>query len=82
MMNQLLDKGAVICAVFAGTDEEGYRYVIGSRSEDVRSISKTLNSTLEGRGGGKPEMVQGTLHGKEEELRAWIQKKARMLKDE
>lgn len=48
-MNQLLDKGAVICAVFAGTDEEGYRYVIGSRSEDVRSISKTLNSTLEGR---------------------------------
>ncbi len=30
MMNRLLDKGAVICAVFAGTDTDGYRYVIGS----------------------------------------------------
>ena len=72
MMNQLLDKGAVICAVFAGTDEEGYRYVIGSRSEDVRSISKTLNSTLEGRGGGKPEMVQGSVKGTEDAVKEII----------
>ena len=40
--------------------------MIGSRSEDVRSISKTLNSTLEGRGGGKPEMVQGSVKGTED----------------
>ena len=72
MMNQLLDKGAVICAVFAGMDEEGYRYVIGSRSEDVRSISKTLNSTLEGRGGGKPEMVQGSVKGTEDAVKEII----------
>ena len=72
MMNQLLDKGAVICAVFTGTDEDGYRYVIGSRSEDVRSISKTLNSTLEGRGGGKPEMVQGSVKGTEDAVKEII----------
>ena len=65
MMNKLLDKGAVICAVFAGTDADGYRYVIGSRSEDVRPISKALNSAFEGRGGGKPEMVQGSMKGTE-----------------
>ena len=63
MMNRLLDKGAVICAVFAGTDTDGYRYVIGSRSEDVRPISKALNVAFEGRGGGKPEMVQGSVKG-------------------
>lgn len=63
MMNKLLDKGAEICAVFAGTDEEGYRYVIGSRSEDVRPLSKMLNTTFQGRGGGKPEMVQGSVKG-------------------
>ena len=63
MMNRLLDKGAVICAVFSGTDTDGYRYVIGSRSEDVRPISKALNVAFEGRGGGKPEMVQGSVKG-------------------
>ena len=68
MMNKLLDKGAEICAVFAGTDEEGYRYVIGSRSEDVRPLSKMLNTTLQGRGGGKPEMVQGSVKGTRTEI--------------
>ena len=68
MMNKLLDKGAEICAVFAGTDEEGYRYVIGSRSENVRPLSKMLNTTFQGRGGGKPEMVQGSVKGTRTEI--------------
>ncbi|MGN1267164.1 MAG: alanine--tRNA ligase-related protein [Dorea sp.] len=68
LMNLVLDKGAKICAVFAGTDESGYRYVLGSKTEDVRSLSKKLNDTFSGRGGGKPGMVQGTLNGKAEEI--------------
>ena len=72
LMNLLLDKGAKICGVFAGTDDEGYRYVIGSRTEDVRPIGKVMNEAFEGRGGGKPVMVQGTLCGKKEEMeKAW-----------
>ena len=72
LMNLLLEKGAEICGVFAGTDEEGYRYVIGSRTEDVRPIGKMMNDAFEGRGGGKPVMVQGTLCGKKEEMeKAW-----------
>lgn len=70
-MNLILDKGAKICAVFAGTDESGYRYVIG-RNEDVRPISKKLNEAFAGRGGGKPEMVQGTLKGKEVQIREML----------
>lgn len=68
LMNLLLDRGAKICAVFAGADDTGYRYVIGSKSEDVRPLSKKLNTQFEGRGGGKPEMVQGSLQGKKEEI--------------
>ena len=56
--------------------------MIGSRVFSLRELVRELNAEFGGRGGGKPEMVQGTLHGEEEELRAWIQKKARMLKDE
>ena len=63
LMNLLLERGAKICAIFAGNDEEGYRYVIGSHSEDVRVISKKLNEAFQGRGGGKPRMVQGSLKG-------------------
>ena len=58
-----------ICMVFAGDDASGYRYVIGSRSEDVRPVGKMLNEAFNGRGGGKPEMVQGSLTGTEEDIR-------------
>lgn len=60
----------------AGKTKTDYRYVIGSRILDVRSVARELNSAFDGRGGGKPEMVQGTARGSEEELRAWLLKKA------
>ena len=69
LMNLLLDKGAKVSAVFAGTDENGYRYVIGSREIDVRPLSKKINTAFSGRGGGKPEMVQGSLNGSKEEIK-------------
>ena len=78
LMNLVLDEGHAMCAVFCGNDETGYRYVIGSRTMNMQSLVKELNQQFEGRGGGKPEMVQGSLKGTEDELRAWIQKKARM----
>lgn len=70
LMNLVLDRGAKVCAVFAGDDKAGYRYVIGSRTEDVRPISKKLNAAFESRGGGKPEMVQGSLKGTKDAIRA------------
>lgn len=69
LMNLVLGSGKRICGVFAGNREEGYRYVVGSRQEDVRPIAKELNEQFQGRGGGKPEMVQGSLKGTEEALR-------------
>ncbi len=67
-MNLLLEKGAVTCAIFAGDDKKGYRYVIGSRKEDVRPYGDQLKS-LGGRGGGKAEMIQGSIQAKEADLR-------------
>ena len=37
--------------------------MIGSRTQDLRAFSKMLNAAFEGRGGGKPEMVQGSVKG-------------------
>ena len=76
LMNQVLEKERILCGVFSGTDKEGYRYVIGSKEMDVRSLAKELNAAFDGRGGGRPEMVQGSINGKEDEIREWILKKA------
>lgn len=69
LMNQLLHRGAEVCGVFAGKDGSGYRYVIGSQTGDVRPLCKKLNEAFQGKGGGKPQMVQGTLTGCEDEIR-------------
>ncbi len=82
LMNQVLDAGHGVCAVFSGGKDEKYRYVIGSRQLDLRKLVKELNMEFQGRGGGKPEMVQGSLHGKQDELRVWMKEKVRILENE
>lgn len=72
LVNLRLKKGAKMAAVFSGNEREGYRYVLGSRSLDVRKNGKLLNEAFHGRGGGKPEMVQGTVQGKREEIEAFL----------
>ena len=72
LMNKILDKEVGTAIVFAGNDESGYRFVIGSRSQDVRQIAKEMNTALNGRGGGKPEMVQGSAACKKEDIEAYF----------
>ena len=78
-VNEVLEKERILCAVFYGNDAAGYRYVIGSRTQDLRAFSKMLNAAFEGRGGGKPEMVQGTVKGEAGKIREWIRKIAEEL---
>ena len=68
LANMVLNKGTRVAAVFAG-NAGNYRYVIGSRTADTREIAKTLNAKFNGRGGGKPEMVQGSVSGDEVSVR-------------
>lgn len=59
-----------IAFAFSGTDETGYKYAVISRTEDVREIGKNLNKALNGRGGGRPEMIMGSAMCKKEEIKA------------
>ena len=76
LMNLVLEAGHSVCAVFHGNDSDGYRYVIGSRTQNMRELVKGFNAAFDGRGGGKPEMVQGTARGCEDEMWTWILEKA------
>lgn len=61
ILGDMLAEKVKIAAVFSGDDENGYKYAIVSRTEDVRAIGKELNAVCNGRGGGKPDMVQGSV---------------------
>lgn len=48
------------CAVFAGADGV-YKYAIGHAGGELRDFTKKMNAALSGRGGGKPNFVQGSV---------------------
>ena len=61
------------CAVFAGSDSQGYKYAMGQTGGDLRALVKDLNTALNGRGGGKPHFAQGSLQASAEAIRAFFQ---------
>ena len=60
LVNLLMEKCGGIAAAFSGSDETGYRYIMGSRRVDLRRCAKEINCLIDGRGGGKPQMIQGS----------------------
>ena len=68
-VNLLMERCTGIACVFTGNDRDGYRYVFGSAQADVRPLCKKINEAFQGKGGGKPEMVQGSLNGTEKAIR-------------
>lgn len=64
----MLAEMAGIAAVFSGNDEAGYKYAVVSRNADVREIGKAINTACNGRGGGKPDMVQGSVTASKKEI--------------
>ena len=61
------------CACFSGTDGWGYKYAIGQAGGDLRGFVKELNQALRGRGGGKPDFVQGSVQAAWQEIDAFFQ---------
>ncbi|MBQ9329224.1 MAG: hypothetical protein IJ225_11920 [Solobacterium sp.] len=67
------EKHAGVAAVFS-LHEDGWKYVMISKTMDLRPLCKALNARFNGRGGGPGDMVQGALtSGSEEELRQFLQ---------
>lgn len=59
------------CAVFAG-DDGAYKYAVGVREGDIRPLIKELNTSLGGRGGGKPNFAQGSVSADAAAIRAFF----------
>lgn len=59
--NQLMQKGAVLCAVFSRKAEGGFSFVIGSPQNRANECLQKMKEAFAVRGGGSPEMVQGSV---------------------
>lgn len=64
------------CALFAGSDKEGYRYFIEDNERDLAGLNQLLKDKFSAKGGGKPHSIQGTLIGNEEKIIWLIQQNA------
>ena len=69
LVNLLMEKAGGLAAVFCGSEEKGWRYIIGSRSLDLRALTKSVNAAIDGRGGGTPQMIQGSARGAASRIR-------------
>ena len=56
------------CCVFSKTENAGFIYVVASENKNIKDIVLFLNSTFNGRGGGKDFYAQGTINATKEEI--------------
>ncbi|MBQ8519533.1 MAG: hypothetical protein IJ455_08040 [Agathobacter sp.] len=69
VVNKLMEMHDGVCGIFVGDDVEGYNYIIGSKIVDCREIATKLRDEFDARGGGKPQMIQGSLIAREDAIR-------------
>ncbi len=67
-VNKLVEKYSGVSAVFTGSDDDGYSFIIGSKNVDCNNIAAALRNKLEARGGGKPVMVQGSVKASRKDI--------------
>lgn len=74
-LREIVNAGKVLCGGIFGafcSAGEGYRYCLGSESENLSAFAKQFNSALCGRGGGKPEMIQGSVNATKEQIMEFL----------
>ena len=72
LANLLKKKTTKICCVLSGNDASGYSYIIASETINLREIAKEINSALQGRGGGREDMIQGSFSATFEEIEKYF----------
>lgn len=63
------------CAVFSPA-EEGYSYAIAQSGGNLKALTAALNAALNGRGGGRPDFVQGSVRADRAAIEAFFREVA------
>ena len=71
-VNELTGKYPGYCGIFNGNDASGYSFIIGSSTEDCRTLASRLREAFGAKGGGTPPMIQGNVQTTKEKLIAFL----------
>ena len=69
VVNILMENHEGLCGIFVGDDETGYNFIIGSKTVNCCDIATKLREALNSRGGGKPQMIQGSVVARAEDIK-------------
>lgn len=69
--NKAVNKVGGILVALMGPDGD-YKYIMASRSVDLKQMSRDINTKLCGRGGGHPQMIQGSLFANLEKIKEYF----------
>ena len=71
LVNAGMEKCGGVCAVFSGEDG-AYRFVMGSKTMDMRAFIREYGPALKARGGGQSRMISGRSAASRAELEAFF----------
>lgn len=71
-VNRLVEVHKGLCSIFSGDDENGYSFVMGSKSRDCKAIASGLRELLSARCGGSKQMISGSVTATETQIRNTI----------
>ncbi len=74
-VNELKSRRQGICAVFAGNDENGYRFIVESGEEDLNNLASDFRDLFSARCGGKNGSIQGSIDKQMDEITRYFSEK-------
>ena len=72
MLSERVDK---VLVVSGGTDSQR-RYVLIDKRGGAKTLGQEIQKFFGGKGGGSPQMIQGTMSGNFEEIKGWFEQHA------
>ena len=73
--NMLSERAEKVLAVSGGTDSQR-RYVLIDKRGGAKTLGQEIQKFFGGKGGGSPQMIQGTMSGNFEEIKGWFEQHA------
>ena len=74
VVNTAVAKKNGYCSIFWGNDVCGYKFIIGIKEGNCNDLLAGMREHFEVRGGGKPQMVQGSVNCTRGELEEFYER--------
>ncbi|MBO6129772.1 MAG: alanyl-tRNA editing protein [Pseudobutyrivibrio sp.] len=72
-VNALMESHDGLCALFSGNNTAGFNFIIGSKTIDCTALAKHLRESLNAKGGGSSQMIQGNINSTLPEIEVQLQ---------